>query len=51
MIENGLIEEIVQDLDKERDQLAPFIMEYTSALLLNLLLNKKGLDRAEKIRS
>jgi hypothetical protein len=28
----------------------PFIMEYTAALLLNLLLNKKGLDRAEPIK-
>lgn len=51
MIDNGLMEEIIEVLDKERDQMAPFIMEYTTALLLNLLLNKKGLDRAERIRS
>lgn len=31
--------------------MSPMLMEYTAALLLNLLLNKKGLDRAEPIKS
>ncbi len=51
MIDNGLMEEIVHKLDKERDQIDAFNMEYATALLLNLLLSKKGLDRAESIKS
>ena len=51
MIDNGMIEEMVEKLDKERDTMSTFIMEYASALLLNLILSKKGLDRAEAIRS
>jgi hypothetical protein len=46
MIDNGMIEEMVEKLDKERDSMSTFIMEYASALLLNLILSKKGLDRA-----
>ena len=46
-----MIEEMVEKLDKERDTMSTFIMEYASALLLNLILSKKGLDRAEAIRS
>ena len=51
MIDNGMIEEIVEKLDKERDHMTTFIMEYSTALLLNLLLSKKGSDRAESIKS
>jgi len=51
MIENGLIEQLVDKLDKDRDSMSAFHMEYTTALLLNLILSRKGLDRAESIKS
>jgi uncharacterized protein YdiU (UPF0061 family) len=51
LIDNGLLAVIVEKLDEERDTMNKFMMEYTSALLVNLILARKGLDKAEEIKS
>ncbi len=46
MVENDLIRFVVEKLNKERETMSDYLMEYTTALLLNILLSKEGLSKS-----
>lgn len=50
MIEGDVIKWIVHKLNTERDSMSAYVMQHTTALLVNLLLRKEGLIKSEEIK-
>ncbi len=51
MIESSVIEFIVDKLDKERETISAYMMEYTVALFLNIVLIKEGVEKCASIKT